>query len=274
MEGTEISMKQWVDIPGNAPLIAAIRMLNDNMRNLAVQTEDLADAAVTTKKLAESAVDTSKLGDSVMEGFNIGDGAVTTDHLEDVLQLTIDQNTQDSQTAMTVANGKNTVFYQQEKPEGGAYADGDEWFDVDDGYRPHIYQDGSWNALQFGPGAIANGAIRTEQLAAGAITADSGIIRDLDAGVIKTGTLKAISIDACTMTAIEGSFTELIAGLSNAQRMQMGCDAAGHPFAKFYCAFTPNAPGVSIDQDSVDIGNTSFAPFSMEEYIGVGGYVS
>ncbi|MDN6529818.1 MAG: hypothetical protein L0K67_12205, partial [Brevibacterium sp.] len=52
-----------------------------------------------------------------------------------------------------------------------------------------------------GSTVIEDGAITTDKIAVGAITAESGIIADLNAGVIKSGTIDAARIGANTITA-------------------------------------------------------------------------
>ena len=44
-----------------------------------------------------------------------------------------------AQRAQKSADGKNTIFYQADKPSLNGRNDGDLWFDTDDGYKVYVY---------------------------------------------------------------------------------------------------------------------------------------
>ncbi|PRR84735.1 Prophage endopeptidase tail [Clostridium luticellarii] len=92
---------------------------------------------------------------------------------EDIQQQFTDLNT-DLQAIGTTANGKNSIYRQATQPTGGAYTDGDIWFDTANDNRVNVYDGASWVLNGLGNTAISN----------------------LDAGKITTGTLSADRIAA------------------------------------------------------------------------------
>jgi hypothetical protein len=112
--------------------------------------------------------------------------------------------------ARTVANGKNTIYYQSSEPTGGTYAVDDTWFDSDDGYKMYTWNGSAWSGFQLGNNAIAQisatkitagslaaGVIVTSNISAGQINAGS-----LNSGVIVTSSLNANLITTGTITGI------------------------------------------------------------------------
>ena len=77
-----------------------------------------------------------------------------------------------------------------------------------------VFYVGSISVKQkIGATLIEDGAITTDKIAAGSITAESGIVADLNAGVIQSGTIDAARIGANTITAdklLVGSTENLI----------------------------------------------------------------
>ena len=49
-----------------------------------------------------------------------------------------------AQNAMTSANGKNRIFYQDAQPSGGTYIAGDTWFDTNDGNKIYLFDGSVW----------------------------------------------------------------------------------------------------------------------------------
>ena len=49
-----------------------------------------------------------------------------------------------AQNAMTSANGKNRIFYQDAQPSGGTYIVGDTWFDTNDGNKIYLFDGSVW----------------------------------------------------------------------------------------------------------------------------------
>ena len=58
--------------------------------------------------------------------------------------------------AQTTADGKNKIYRQTTEPTGGTYAEGDLWFDTDDGNKFYRFTSGVWTAFTLGDSAIAN----------------------------------------------------------------------------------------------------------------------
>lgn len=86
-------------------------------------------------------------------------------------------------TALTTANGKNTVYYQGTQPTGGTYVAGDTWFDTAHGNLIYEFNGTNWETSHtFGTEAIQDLAITNAKVAA------------LDAGKIQTGELSTILI--------------------------------------------------------------------------------
>lgn len=72
--------------------------------------------------------------------------------------------------AMTAANGKNKIFYQDAAPVSGM-SDGDLWFDTDGGNAIHEYKKTSsnpdtyaWVLRQFGTGSLAAGSVTANEI--------------------------------------------------------------------------------------------------------------
>lgn len=123
--------------------------------------------------------------------------------------------------AVSIANGKNTAYYQTSQPTGGTYKVNDNWFDTDDGYRMYYWNGSKWMATEYGASAIAANAITADKIAASAITAGKiaagAITADkiaanavttnkiaanaITAGQIAAGTITATQIASKTITA-------------------------------------------------------------------------
>lgn len=171
-------------------------------------------------------------------------------------------------SVQTSANGKNTVYRQPIMPTNGVYITGDIWFDSAHGYAIYIYDiNNGWVSVQFS----------TAALAVGAITAGSGIISDIDAAVIKSGILSAITIQACQLSAAYGSFASLIAGNAGAQRLEMGCDTNNEPSINMYD--NNNALSWSWAKSSINIVTgvnqyVKLTPYTIGSKYGMGIFVN
>lgn len=103
------------------------------------------------------------------------------------LQADIAADIADIDTIRTTADGKNTIYYQTSMPTGGTYKTNDEWFDIDDGYKPYRWNGTTWSAYEYGTSAIAASAITTAKLSAGAVTADKVAANSISADAIVVG---------------------------------------------------------------------------------------
>ena len=101
--------------------------------------------------------------------------------------------------ARTVANGKNTIYYQNSQPTGGTYAVDDTWFDSDDGYKMYTWNGTAWSGFQLGNSAIAS--ISATKITAGSLAAGVIVTSNLSAGQITTGSLDAGIIAATALNA-------------------------------------------------------------------------
>ena len=98
-----------------------------------------------------------------------------------------------------VIDGSGTKnFYQSDEPTEGV-REGDLWFDVSDNNKPYIYQDGEWVSVR--DSYIEDGSVTTGKIAAGAITAESGIIGSINAGTITVGEMDGARIKAQSIAA-------------------------------------------------------------------------
>lgn len=61
-----------------------------------------------------------------------------------------------SSFAQETADGKNTIIYQNEKPDPEGRQVDDLWFDTDDGYKPWKFNGTEWVEATFGDGAISD----------------------------------------------------------------------------------------------------------------------
>jgi hypothetical protein len=94
--------------------------------------------------------------------------------------------------ARVVANGKNTIYYQNSAPSGGTYAVDDTWFDSDDGYKMYTWTGTAWSGFQLGNSAIAE--ISATKVTAGSLAANVIVTSNLSAGQINTGVLNGITV--------------------------------------------------------------------------------
>jgi len=101
--------------------------------------------------------------------------------------------------ARSVANGKNTIYYQNSAPSGGTYAVDDTWFDVDDGYKMYTWTGTTWSGFQLGNSAIAS--ISATKITAGSLAAGVIVTSNLSAGQITTGNLDAARIATTALNA-------------------------------------------------------------------------
>lgn len=101
--------------------------------------------------------------------------------------------------ARTVANGKNTIYYQNSQPTGGTYAVDDTWFDSDDGYKMYTWNGTAWSGFQLGNSAIAE--ISATKITAGSLAAGVIVTSNLSAGQITTGSLSSAIIATTALNA-------------------------------------------------------------------------
>lgn len=156
-----------------------IEVVNLNCANLTVGT-------INGKQITNGAIDWDKLASQVGDTIH-----------------TADKNASDAlgkaDSALTSANGKNTIYYQTAMPTGGTYKINDIWLDTDDGNKMYCWNGKAWTAQQFGTNAIKNAAITNALIADAAI--NNAKIANLDAGKITTGTLAADRIASNSIVA-------------------------------------------------------------------------
>lgn len=142
-----------------------------------------------------------------INGTQIASGAIDMDNLEESLSNTITTTATDVENALKevvlaksdaaaaqkTADGKNTVYYTDETPEGAKV--NDIWFK--DG-TIYIYNGTKWALEQFGENAIEDQAITNAKIADATI--QSAKIANLDAGKITSGYISADRIDAGSIT--------------------------------------------------------------------------
>ena len=118
--------------------------------------------------------------------------------------------------AQTTADGKNRIYRQTSQPTTGPFAEGDLWFDTDDGNKIYRYTSGSWaTAVELGNSAISS--LSASKLTAGTIDASVITVSNINAGNISTGTLNADRIAAASITG-----SKLVAGTITASQIATG----------------------------------------------------
>jgi hypothetical protein len=183
-----------------------------NMERRPVRTK-LQNRVVTTASIAVNAVtpDEVSFGTTVITDAGVntianpkdgllvinetaGTTSVYSEEQRDYIQLpAVDDD------ARTVANGKNTIYYQSSAPSGGTYAVDDTWFDSDDGYKMYTWTGSAWSGFQLGNSAIAE--ISATKITAGSLAAGVIVTSNLSAGQITTGSLSSAVIATTALNA-------------------------------------------------------------------------
>ena len=106
-------------------------------------------------------------------------------------------------TARATADGKNTIYRQNNAPTGGTYSAGDLWYDQDDGNKMYRYVGSPTNAwtegVVLGTNAVAN--LNASVITAGEINANTISLINLNAANISTGALAAARIATTALNA-------------------------------------------------------------------------
>jgi hypothetical protein len=179
------------------------RPVRTKLQNRVVTTSSIAVNAVTSDEAAfGTTVITSEPVNTIenpKDGLLVinetaGTTSVYSAEQNDYIQLpAVDED------ARTVANGKNTIYYQSSPPSGGSYAVDDTWFDTDDGYKMYTWNGTAWSGFQLGNNALA--AISAEKITAGSLAAGVIVTSNLSAGQITTGNLDAARIATTALNA-------------------------------------------------------------------------
>lgn len=101
-------------------------------------------------------------------------------------------------SAMTSANGKNTVYHMATAPTGGTYQVGDTWFNSSEGYAIYTWNGTQWVKEEIGEDAIADLAITNAKIADATI--QSAKISGLDVGKLTGGYIAAGHINTGAIT--------------------------------------------------------------------------
>ncbi len=143
-------------------------------------------------QIASGSVDMSKLGSDVSAWISTTKSSVDK-ALKDagLANTNADTAVTAADSAVSIANGKSTSYYQKTAPSGGTYKVNDIWFDTDDGYKMYYWNGSAWSAAQYGSSAISANAITSEKIASNAVTA----------GKIAAGAVTANNIAANAVTA-------------------------------------------------------------------------
>ena len=137
----------------------------------------------------------TKLGDRTVGTPQLAEGAVTSDILDSEIATDIETAITDAATAISTADGKNTIYRQTSQPTGGTYANGDLWFDSDDDNKLYRYSSSpspAWTSFTLGNNALSN--LSANKITAGTLDASLITVSNLNAGSITAGTLSGISI--------------------------------------------------------------------------------
>ena len=127
-----------------------------------------------------------------------GTTSVYSEEQNDYIQLPAVDN-----TARATADGKNTIYRQNNAPTGGTYSAGDLWYDQDDGNKMYRYVGSPTNAwtegVVLGTNAVAN--LNASVITAGEINANTISLINLNAANISTGALEAARIATTALNA-------------------------------------------------------------------------
>lgn len=160
-------------------------------------TPVLANALNSANSTANTANNTANTAKSTAD---------TAKSTADTAKSTADAAKTTASNAVSIANGKNTAYYQTTQPSGGTYKTNDLWFDTDDGYRMYYYNGSAWTATQYGTNAILASAITAEKIAASAVTAGkiaaSAVTADkIAANAVTAGKINTNAVTSGTIAA-------------------------------------------------------------------------
>lgn len=147
--------------------------------------------------------------------------------------------------AMTAANSKNTVWYQNTTPTGTGHKVGDTWFKTDEGNKIHHWDGSIWAPAELGTDAIENLSITNALIANGTI--QNAKIANLDAAKITTGFLAAARIEAGTIVA-----DKLAANAVTAEKIAADAVVADKIASNAVTAVKINANAVTADKIAAD----------------------
>lgn len=126
----------------------------------------IADGIITSDKIA------SEVSSKINQAFTNAEQAIedSSDALStaEAVNLIVEANKANwdkASTALTTANGKNTIYYQSSQPSTSGKKTNDIWFDTANGYRMYYFNGTSWVAAQFGVNAIADNAVTADKIA-------------------------------------------------------------------------------------------------------------
>lgn len=130
----------------------------------------------------------------------------TTSTTTPVLAAALNSANSTANSAVSIANGKTTAYYQTAQPSGGTYKTNDLWFDTDGGYQMYYYNGSKWVATQYGSAAILASAVTAEKIAASAVTsgkiAAGAVVADaIAANAVTAGKIATNAVTASTIAA-------------------------------------------------------------------------
>ena len=132
--------------------------------------------------------------------------ANTANQTANTANQTANTANQTAQNAVSIANGKNTIYYSSSKPTGGTYKAGDTWFNLTtDGYRLYEYDATAkdWVQKSMDGKSITAGTVTAAQIHAGAITTDK----------LATNAIKSVNYAAgIAPYSLTGTFLDLSNG--------------------------------------------------------------
>ena len=183
------------------------RPVRTKLQNRVVTTAAIAVNAVTpdevsfgTTVITNAAVNTIENPKDGLFVVNQTSGttSVYSEEQNDYIQLPAVDN-----TARATADGKNTIYRQNNAPTGGTYSAGDLWYDQDDGNKMYRYVGSPTNAwtegVVLGTNAVAN--LNASVITAGEINANTISLINLNAANISTGALEAARIATTALNA-------------------------------------------------------------------------
>lgn len=91
-----------------------------------------------------------------INGVQIAPGAIDLDKLSGTVSGMINGAVDSANSALTTADGKNKIYYQNTQPGLTGNKKGDTWFDTANGYKAYVWDGTKWSASPFGSGALSD----------------------------------------------------------------------------------------------------------------------
>ena len=227
-------------------------------------TPVLANALNSANSTANTANNTANTAKSTAD---------TAKSTADTAKSTADAAKSTASDAVSIANGKNTAYYQTTQPSGGTYKKNDLWFDTDDGYRMYYYNGSTWTATQYGTNAILASAVTADKIAASAVTAGkiaaSAVTADkIAANAVIAGKIATNAVTAGTIAASAVTTDKLSANAVTA--VKIASDAITSDKIVSNAITTAKIAASSVTSDKILTGAVTADKISVKDLYAIG----